>query len=975
MAGLTGVSGHGWHYDQTLGRVGRLSDISDQSEPPAEPPTATMRFGVPPPDAAEQVTLQTRWGDPDVPMPGEYKRFFPYGMAVSILGEFFTVRSLTTGANVSGDGGNIAGARTMCSHPDSGLPQNGMDTICYYNSSKTHDSVNNLTVTIEALSSMRVVAGLEGNLDNEWYELSDAAATPEALDTQLGLLLPYYDTHPSVLGYITKDDGVSDQHGRRASSLFERVPQLDIAGRPATATLQTATAMAAVDPDVWQLQIHYVYPCSFKMDLTPTMEGDFSAPGKNLGVPFDWSAWIRATRSQAGPNTLSWMFLQAHQTTPGGVATNASQLRYPTKREIRMQVWKALGEGIKGFFWFAYNDQSPNWIGLAHPDSRDRMDGVAEMGRRLSPGIRARLMTTDRYEDKQVFTATGGGSDPGWLFSFANAYCSTLYDPGNDLYYCVIANNSYSTESITISSATLSGTIINMETGMATELGTPVSREGLDGGVWRFVPDSGEVDPLTATMLAASDNIVTGMRWMRDNGLARTGVAGNGSYEYDVVLNTTAVRSSSTPVDDEDGNYGEAHKLHGLCLHYLRTHDANLIPDIEAQVQWHIDIEQRLVSQRGSYWVGSAPYWIWPLATASTAKAGEGFGDPSINGGAGTSIAYNQGDVRVKSSIDQAHMVGHAMYAYLYLLRNEPAITANTTLWNDALAYVDRMATWELTNSTYSSPTSSQAIANLNRVVQGLTPLVNNGINTGDFDPVTWRGQQFGTWQLSGTVATINPSSNITIDNFMKAVYAPDSDVPGVTTYLKGMAMDMLASDVGQHDTDWHSNYSPPVLPYPTGWALRAGAGDKFQYASPRTIASNNGYSTDLHYIWISDSAARDGLSGRGAQRLIVLCLLALLDPTYDVPTELNVDGTVKRSVNIVTACNQWAETMAEHLPEPTITNCVRFMAPMHLGVTGSHPTNVIDAAFTGYWAMAVELWHLVNNGADIADYYPIGLW
>jgi len=222
----------------------------------------------------------------------------------------------------------------------------------------------------------------------------------------------------------------------------------------------------------------------------------------------------------------------------------------------------------------------------------------------------------------------------------------------------------------------------------------------------------------------------------------------------------------------------------------------------------------------------------------------------------------------------------------------------------------------------------------------------------------------------------VAPSSNITVDIFFGTVFAPNSTVAGVTNMLRGRAMDMLASDLGLHDVDWNTTAPGSPLSYPAGWAIRAQAGDKNRYASPRTIPSNNGFSSDLHYIYIVNGGARDGLTGRAPQRLIVLCLLALIDPTYQIPLELAPDGvTVLRSMSVREAVDAWAATLNAYLPEPNITNGIRFMAPMYLGTTGSHRTDVVDSAFTGYWMMAAELWHLVNSGADYTDYYPIGLW
>lgn len=924
---------------------------------------ATLRFGVPAPDDPEQVIMQARWGDRSTPRSGEYLRVIPYGAAISVAGEWATLRNTVTDQNEQVDVANAAGLTKAIYHPESGLLANNLDSVNLYNGGAHHDLVNGLQAVL-APTSLTMVAGLEADLDSEWFGLSDAAATQAALDAALDEAMTYYADKPNVIAYTLKDDLASVAAAVRANTAMTRIEQRDTVGRPASGTFQSDSARAAVNPDDWRYLMFYWYPCGHTMAITPTAEGDFSRPGGNNGVATDWAAGVRTIVMNIPAGTATWMFMQAHRTIDD--PPSPSQLRYPTAREIRAMVWKTIGAGVKGFFWFLYQDQPPNWEGFAHPNSRVRYDAIAEMGARLSPGIRARIAETEPVAP--LFTASGGGST-GWALNFANAYCETLADAAHGLTYCVVCNNSLSPASVTINSTTLTGSLRNLETGVETPIGGSVTLPALDGTIFQHIPG---VDALTQTMLTASDNVVTGMRWMRTNGLARTGVVGNGSFEYNLDTGTTAIREPTCPVDDHDGNYGEAFKLHGLCLKYLRTHDATLIPDIEAQVQWHIDIERRLVAQRGEYWAGAAPYWIWPLATPSAPEFG-GVGDPNINGGAGASITYNQGDVRVWTSIDQMHMVAHALYAYMYLLRDESAITANSTLRANCLALISRMATFEASNASFFVPAEQRVLGNLYQIAQGLTPTTNSGIVDADYSS-TFKGYQFGNWQVSNVESNVDPSSNISIDVFMRAVMAPDSQPGGVLNFLRGMAMDMLSSDIGQHDVEWDPVYTGPVLPYPTGWVLRAAAGDRLSYENPRVLASNNGYSTDLHYVTISSGAARDQMSGRAPQRLIVLCLLALMDPTYNVPIELNPDTTVKRSVNIVTACNQWAETMAAHLPEPT-TNCNRYMAQMHLGTTGSQPSNVIDSAFTGYWAMASELWHVVNAGANYADYYPIGLW
>lgn len=491
---------------------------------------------------------------------------------------------------------------------------------------------------------------------------------------------------------------------------------------------------------------------------------------------------------------------------------------------------------------------------------------------------------------------------------------------------------------------------------------------------------------LAQTMHRAGTRAVQGVTWFQSNATALTTVSSNYGYQYNV--KSAAV---TTP-DDDDGNYGEAHKLHGLCLRYLRTHDSALVALIENQVQWHLDIEAAAIAAYGSWWSGATPYWYWPSATSSgsaytteggcseasnTGATPNALIDPNwaaINGGTYGlgSITYTQGQVRRKHSIDQSHMVTHGLFAYLYLLRGEAAITANTTLRANALTYLNRMKLFEADKYTASSRVIDNAYAICNGASFG-SASHNNGINatllnteSGSSLANPYYGQYFGTWNVSNTNGSqADASSNVTIDAFFRAAFAPDSVESGVRRFMQGQAMDMLLLDLSRHDVERGSTLSTKgvIGAYRDGWNTRAGiSGNTTRYAASRdlgTVPSNNGYSTDLHWFRVDSTGSLDHLSGRAAQRAIALAFVALLDPTYTIPVEMS-GASVLRSVNVVTALNDQVRTLALYGHEPT-TNAQRFAVAGYFGKSTTYDPQIVDSAFTGYWMMAIELWHLVQ--------------
>jgi hypothetical protein len=494
---------------------------------------------------------------------------------------------------------------------------------------------------------------------------------------------------------------------------------------------------------------------------------------------------------------------------------------------------------------------------------------------------------------------------------------------------------------------------------------------------------------LAATMALAGSRAVDGVAYIQDNALTFTTVARGYTFQRHAQTGVLA------QPDDDDGSYGNGFATAGLCLRYLRTHDSTLIARIENQIQYHLDIEAAAVAAYGSFWSGSVPYWYSAVASYNALLEGgctewnaATNNDPTLIDPAWTAshgvaelapITYALGQVRRKTSIDQMNHVAMGLYHYLYLLRNEAAITANTTLRTNALSLLSRMATFEAAHYT----ASARVCGNLYDLVSGGTPSRTNGVTTGFTNSaagtvmaVPYYPGIFLQWQVNnGTNLQYSPSANTALMDFFRAVYAPNSVNSAVVELMRGWGANMLTANYGYHDvtagaTTVGTGVQGSYLP---GWHGRPNApGNTVQYASPRTVASNNGFSSDLHFFDTNSGGARDHLNGRGAHRACALAIAALLDPSYALPVEMN-GATVLRSVPIQTALNNDMRTMANYLLEPT-TKMNRLAVAGYFGKTTTYDPQIVDSAYTGYWMMAVELWYLVQarvaGTINPADYY-----
>jgi hypothetical protein len=283
-----------------------------------------------------------------------------------------------------------------------------------------------------------------GELNEQWWNL----ASTQNIATARQLIGPMVDqlkVHPSIRGYNLLDDATPDKNElmRLAVQVFrERDP-----GRPASPMM--------VANDLGRQVFDYVRPDAF---LT------YNYPVGATSTPCSWGLGfadaIRYTTQNKPSSVPLWLVLQTHKWMSGPVATN---IRYPTVEEVRLQNWIAVGEGAQGIWWFIYSSQQ-GWVGLH--DQPVLYAEVADNARRTTALPR--------------FTKQAD------LVSAGRDYASTMTD-SNSARYVVAANTSCAARNVTLTS-TLAGRLLDVESGQTFAFGEPIPFRGGDGRIFRVVP-------------------------------------------------------------------------------------------------------------------------------------------------------------------------------------------------------------------------------------------------------------------------------------------------------------------------------------------------------------------------------------------------------------------------------------------------------------------------------------------------------
>lgn len=340
----------------------------------------------------------------------------------------------------------------------------------------------------------RTVTGNDNTgIQAEYFNQPSGFWTDSNADAIAGPIVDNYEDHPSLLGYHLQDDVVAaDANALAITKMAAAIQRADPYGRPAFFVHVFPNAGNLWDDYDCKVAFTYRYPCGKYSDNTDTAEGDFmshrlsDSPQVSGSSHPDWVDALRWWMGYVPTGARAWWCLQTHNTNSG---TNLS-LREPTDRELRKQFWIAIGEGVKGIFWFRGDNITADSTskGVFDVNRKSSLAVIRELSDRLSPQIRQRLLKCNRVAD--LFTTSGGSVTFPKGTNYPSAYKSTLlHEDGTR--YVVICNHSTSTQNITINSGTLVGRLRNMETNTYIRVGGTWSLPPLDGTIFEFVPDLG----------------------------------------------------------------------------------------------------------------------------------------------------------------------------------------------------------------------------------------------------------------------------------------------------------------------------------------------------------------------------------------------------------------------------------------------------------------------------------------------------
>jgi hypothetical protein len=423
----------------------------------------------------------------------DFRKHFPIGVFVDAAGTC-AIRDVN-GSGTTVNANQAAGVKTMLTHPEVGLKPTGLNYIGWTNQQPySQETLADISGVIEAQvrggkvyqvaapMDKATVDVLTGWASASWFGTAYDVGfhTAAAADALAENYAPIYADHPSVLAFNLRDDVSAAGKGTEAAIACIAMQRAD--PRPCTVVWRGKTSYALMGDDA-RLILSYHYPCGRDSGGVELPEGDFHRSTFS-GFGGDWVDALRDEVSLLPAGAVAWFALQGHQTQTG---TAATLLRYPTEREMVMQAFIAAGEGIKGFFYFAWTDQAGQWDGLGNPTSAARIRGAATVASRFTPAIRRDLLAAEKVAD--AFTASGGGSNS-YAVNYANAYISTLQQ-GDGTYLVVVCNHDDATANVVISSASLTGKLVNLETGVETWLPATVSLGAFDGAIYRHDPAYG----------------------------------------------------------------------------------------------------------------------------------------------------------------------------------------------------------------------------------------------------------------------------------------------------------------------------------------------------------------------------------------------------------------------------------------------------------------------------------------------------
>ena len=351
--------------------------------------------------------------------------------------------------------GNMTHGETSVRNMITDLRNHGMDTILFTNNYASRMQ-NGLTVADEL--NFNVVFAPHGDLSKEWWSTNSATLENARI---IGYnIVDKVKSYKSLIGYNLKDDTpLSD--ASKAALMTQAFQEYD-PNRIVTTVLvgNHEKVYTEAGPDVF---LTYTYPATQGYDPC-----DFTAYSHQANT---FEQRIRQILRWKDISVPAWLILQAH----GG---EDSTKRTPTVEEVRLQNWIALGEGVKGIFWFIYKTQQ-FWTGLL--DNQSLYNEITDLAYRTEP-LRPLLLTLDKTDD--LFAATSAAS-LSWEYV---PYASTLSNSEKNKFYIIVANKSCSQQDISISTEYFSaGKLKDMETGEEYKFNERMAFRGGDGKMFEVI--------------------------------------------------------------------------------------------------------------------------------------------------------------------------------------------------------------------------------------------------------------------------------------------------------------------------------------------------------------------------------------------------------------------------------------------------------------------------------------------------------
>ncbi|HLO17969.1 MAG TPA: hypothetical protein VK206_24275 [Anaerolineales bacterium] len=354
-------------------------------------------------------------------------------------------------------GGNTEEFRAMIGD----LQSRGLDTVMFSNNDSQQDEPL-LNISDELNFNVFMIPTADLNIN--WWP-SEVPANLETALTVADPIVNRWKSHPSLKGYLTKDEPGIDEL-EKVSLIGEAFRMLD-PSRPVMPILigvnRVAPIFNASQPEVMLID---VYPFGAQNDLCDLAMTGFGYPD------LDFVDYVSTVTKDKPASVPLWIILQTHNFL--------DQLREPIATEVREEQWLAIGEGAKSIFWFTYSSQQ-GWRGLR--DNPELYAEVTSLTQRILP-LRDTLLGLQKTDD--LFTISGTGN--------YEPYASTLSSADNRHFVVAVNKDCQSDQQLTIQAPGLEGQLRDLETDTIYNLDSPISFLPGDGKIFELIP-GGEETP------------------------------------------------------------------------------------------------------------------------------------------------------------------------------------------------------------------------------------------------------------------------------------------------------------------------------------------------------------------------------------------------------------------------------------------------------------------------------------------------